>query len=1200
MERQDPLSVPSDDGRAGVPDEPGSGILDEVTLRALIEHVPVTVYIDRLDETGSNVYTSPRLEAELGYPVEEWVSDKELYAKVLHPEDRERILAEYRRTRDTGEPFQAEYRMIARDGSVHWYFDEAAVIRDEAGRPAHLHGFLLDITERKRVEAALRASEERFRGVTDAATDAIVSAGNDGRIRSWNRGAERMFGWRGDEIMGRPLTVIMPERLRVLHEQGLARVRQTGHSKLAGSVVELVALHKDGREFPIQLSIGVWDSSDGPAFSGVIRDITEQKQLTDALRSSQEEFRRQKRYVESLVEINPTAIVTVDRDGNVTSWNLAAEELFGYSRDEAIGRNLDDLVVGQDLRRQAVSYDEALRAGRFHTVTRRARKDGTLADVELTVVPVIEEGQPTGYLVIYHDISQLQRQKQYYQSLLEASPTAIVTVDPDHQVTSWNPAAEKLFGYSREEAIGQDVDSLVANSEAVHDEAVRLNRQTEAGEVQLTTRRTRKDGSLVDVDVRAVPIRVGDQLVGLYALYHDISELQRAREQAESATQAKSAFLAMMSHEIRTPMNAVIGMTGLLVDADLTPEQRSYAEVIRGSGEALMAIIDDILDFSKIEAGRLELERRPFDLRSCVESALEVVAASASAKGLDLAYVFGQGLPTAIVGDATRLRQIMINLLSNAIKFTDTGEVVLSVDGEVLGSDDGELGRKHRLIFAVRDSGIGIPEDRLGRLFESFSQVDASTTRRYGGTGLGLAISKRLSELMGGTIWVDSRVGEGSTFHFTIQADQAPSLGPAHEHGAPPQLHGRRVLIVDDNDTNRHILVRQAESWGMLARDTASPAQALEWIRRGDPFDLAILDMQMPEMDGVTLAEEIGRYRDARALPLLLLTSLGSRERVRGRVEFAASLTKPIKPSQLYDTLMNVFGMTPAGVRVAASREGPVQRLAETVPLRILVAEDNAVNQQLALLVLKKLGYRADVTANGLEALQALEREPYDVVLMDVQMPTMDGLEATRRIHQRWPAGRRPHVIAATASAMREERAACLAAGMDDYLSKPIRVDELAAALRRCRPHLAPQPPAPAGGSGVGAQVPPAWEPQGQPALAGVLHAPALERLVETIGDDRSLLTALIDTFLRDAPRLVEAARRGLEHRQTDEVRRAAHTLKSNGATFGATSLSELSRQLEALARSGILEGADELIARIDAEYERVRIVLEPVREGRP
>jgi PAS domain S-box-containing protein len=655
-----------DDGRADTPNETGFGNLDEATLRALIEHVPVTVYIDRLDETGSNVYTSPRLESELGYTAQEWASDRELYAKVLHPEDRERILAEYRRTRDTDKPFQAEYRMIARDGRVHWFHDEAAVIRDETGRPAYFHGFLLDITE--------------------------------------------------------------------------------------------------------------------------------QRKLAEALRSSEEQLRRQRQYFESLVEINPTAVITVDRDGVVTSWNLAAEELFGYSRDEAIGRDLDDLVVGQDLRRQAVSYDQALRAGRFHTVTRRARRDGTLADVELIVVPVIEGTEATGYLVIYHDISELQRQKQYYQSLLEVSPAAIVTIDPDHKVTSWNPAAERLFGYDREEAIGQDIDSLVANSEAVHHEAVQLNRQArEAGQVRLATRRTRNDGSLVDVDVRAVPIRVGDEMVGLYAIYHDISELQRAREQAEAATQAKSAFLATMSHEIRTPMNAVIGMTELLLDAELTPEQRSYAEVIRGSGEVLMAIIDEILDFSKIEAGRLDLERRPFNLGSCVESALELVAASASGKGLNLAYLFDQGLPSTIVGDAARLRQILINLLNNAIKFTDTGEVVLSVDGKALESGGEEVGRWHRLHFAVRDSGIGIPTDRLGRLFESFSQVDASTTRRYGGTGLGLAISKRLCELMGGTIWVESQVGKGSTFHFTIHAEQASGLAPANQQGPPPQLHGRRV-----------------------------------------------------------------------------------------------------------------------------------------------------------------------------------------------------------------------------------------------------------------------------------------------------------------------------------------------------------------------------------------------------------------------
>jgi CheY-like chemotaxis protein len=517
-----------------------------------------------------------------------------------------------------------------------------------------------------------------------------------------------------------------------------------------------------------------------------------------------------------------------------------------------------------------------------------------------------------------------------------------------------------------------------------------------------------------------------------------------------------------------------------------------------------MATIDDVLDFSKIEAGRLELESRPLDLRNCVESALELVAASASSKKLDLAYFLDPGVPGAIVGDATRLRQILVNLLNNAVKFTEKGEVVLSVDaevdgevdGEALGSGDGQRERKHKLHFAVRDSGIGIPEDRLSDLFDSFSQVDASTTRRYGGTGLGLAISKRLSELMGGTIWVDSRVGEGSTFHFTIEAGHVPGGAPAHKPVAPAQLHGRRVLIVDDNATNRDILVRQTESWGLLARATPYPVEALEWIRRGEPFDVAVLDMQMPEMDGVTLAEEMRRYRDPRTLPLVMLTSLGPREAVRGGVEFAAHLTKPIKPAQLYETLLTVFGAAPAGVPAAAPREGPVEQLAERMPLRILVAEDNVVNQQLALLLLKKIGYRADMAANGLEALEALEREPYDVVVMDVQMPKMDGLEATRRIHRRWPEGPRPHIIAATANAIQEEREACLAAGMDDYLSKPIRLEELTAALSRFRPHLAPRPPARASDPGPSSPPPspPETEPHGQPLAGRVLDSAALER----------------------------------------------------------------------------------------------------------
>src|SRR5581483_11148440 len=517
-----------------------------------------------------------------------------------------------------------------------------------------------------------------------------------------------------------------------------------------------------------------------------------------------------------------------------------------------------------------------------------------------------------------------------------------------------------------------------------------------------------------------------------------------------------------------------------------------------------------------------------------------------------LAYLTGDGLPAGVIGDVTRLRQVLLNLLSNAVKFTERGEVVLTVTAR----PPARAGAPHELTFTVRDTGIGIPADRLDRLFQSFSQVDASTTRRYGGTGLGLAISQRLARLTCGTITVRSEPGAGSEFSFTIpaQAGEVPERAHRDLSGEQPVLRGKRVLVVDDNATNRRIATVHLDTWGMRARATESPLEALEWLKGGEGFDLAILDMHMPEMDGVSLARAIRSLPAAAGLPLILFTSLGRREAHAEDEGFAAYLHKPIKPSQLFDALASVLADQPVHVAARAPGTGPVidPELAERHPLRILLAEDNVVNQKVALRLLAQMGYRADVAANGLEAIEAVARQTYDVVLMDVQMPELDGFEASREINRCWREAR-PRIVAMTANAMQGDRELCAAAGMDDYVAKPIRIEELVAALRRV--------PARAEGTARAAAAP-ASSPvtvAGGPAAgdrAAAIDRGVFDRLVASTGGP--FVAELIDTFGEDTRELLAALRRALASPDVDAFRRAAHSLKSTAESLGATDLAAL------------------------------------------
>jgi PAS domain S-box-containing protein len=623
-------------------------------------------------------------------------------------------------------------------------------------------------------------------------------------------------------------------------------------------------------------------------------------------------------------------------------------------------------------------------------------------------------------------------------------------MDQAEIVSGWNPAATALFGYQPDEAIGRHVDDLVFAPEARSEGAAMARLADETGRVQQIGRRRRRDGEIVDVEIVAVPLLVDDERVGYYAIYHDISDLEAARREADAANDAKSTFLASMSHEIRTPMNAVIGMSGLLLQTSLDAEQRDFATTIQTSAESLLAIINDILDFSKIEAGHIELEAIPFDLATCIEGALDVVAPAAASKGLELAYEVGPNLPRALLGDPGRLRQIVLNLLSNAVKFTEVGEVVMSVSARLLEASDLHTeDARWEVSIAIRDTGIGIPADRMSRLFQSFSQADVSISRRFGGTGLGLAISRRLAELQGGSITADSSgvPGEGAVFTLRILAPEAPGdavLAPAAR--APGGLSGTKALVVDDSSTHRRILRSQLRRWGMTVQVTASGQDAVTCVRDGSDFDIALVDHRLPDMDAAVLATALGEASGQRPLPVVMVSSIGDRGPIAGNV--VAWLTKPIKPlsllGALLDALTDVAEVTPKDEAPPSSAAS----MAERQPLRILLAEDNVVNQKLALRLLQRMGYAAEVAADGLEAIAALEAGTFDLVLMDVQMPELDGLEATRRIRRRWPGTSGPRIVAMTANAMTGDRELCLAAGMDGYISKPIRTEELIAALQ--------------------------------------------------------------------------------------------------------------------------------------------------------
>ena len=963
---------------------------------------------------------------------------------------------------ETGVPkLNFEEPLIRGDGEKRWLKTTKIPLRDGSGKVIGILGTYEDITEYKLANEELQHEKILLRTLVDNLPDGIYVKDIEGRKTLANIADVRNMGYKDEaEVLNKTDFDLYPKEVAEKFFADDQSVIKNGESVLDRE--EYLVNSKGGAKWLLTSKIPLRDCKNKiVGLIGIGRDITSQKIVEEKLRETAEKF--------SLIFENAFDGMSIFEENyepgkrRLIECNNRYAELAGRSREEllTIG-DLEEAGLTTNITGNNIKYINE--GTSFRGTFRWNRPDKKDNIIEYAAAPIKIKGK-TYTIGIDRDITEkvqseeaIQHERILLRTLIDNLPDAIYVKDLYCRKSIANLTDVRNMGKQSEaDVLGKTDFDLYSKDVAKRffedDQAVIRTGKPVVNREEFFVD---PNGNKRCLMTSKLPLRdVDNKIIGLIGIGHDITTRKQAEENLKkayadlekvnndliNANKVKGQFLANMSHEIRTPLNAVIGMTGLLLDTKLDAEQRDFVETINGSGDILLSLINDILDYSKIEAQKLEIEKQPFDVRCCIEEALDLVTSKAADKNLELLYSVEDILSTNVVGDVTRLRQILLNLLSNSIKFTEKGEIEVAVTGQLRDHYE------YQLHFSVRDTGLGIPQDRQDKIFQSFTQVDASTTRKFGGTGLGLAISKQLCELMGGTMWIESSgiEGEGSTFHFTIVAELSIEKQIAGDFTA---LAGKRVLIVDDNQTNRNILDRQARSMKMIPTEVASGFEALELLQKDNSFDLAILDYHMPGMDGLTLSEKIRKLNFKNNLPLILLSSFGYREKKIGFSEFAATLTKPVKLSNLQDALITVLkgnGKVTKKQTELPSKFGT--EIGEQYPLHLLLAEDNKVNQKVALRYLEKIGYKASIAFNGLEVLEALKQQLFDVILMDVQMPEMDGEQCTIEIRSRGSEIHQPRIIAVTANALSSDRDRYLSIGMDDYIVKPFKIEELVRAL---------------------------------------------------------------------------------------------------------------------------------------------------------